>query len=116
MSSKDLVLNHIVRGFVDLGDIENEEILNSDYKNSTIRLNIYPTLNNDKLVTANCVPIRKPNNLAENGIVHVIDGVITPGQYSIKQIIEDSKKLNMMKKSKFFTITILASNKPFFRF
>lgn len=76
----------------------------SDYKDSSIRLNIYPTATSERLVTANCVPVQKPNNLAENGIVHVIDGVITPGQYSIKQIIDESKKLTMLRKSKTETL------------
>ncbi|GLV38657.1 midline fasciclin [Carabus blaptoides fortunei] len=98
LSSKDLVMNHIVTGFVDLVDIENEQVLKSDYKDSLIRLNIYPTTTSEKLVTANCVPVQKANNLAQNGIVHIIDGVITPGQYSIKQIIEESKKLTMLRK------------------
>lgn len=95
-------MNHVIDDVIDLADVTIEEVYYSDYKNSTIRINSYPTTTSERLITANCIPVKSANNLAENGIVHVVDGVIMPGQYTIKKIIEESKKLNMLKKSKLF--------------
>lgn len=79
-------MNHIVPEIIDIEDVENEQLLVTSYENATIRMNIFPrpmTLlgrNDDSpyLYTANCAPILKANQEAENGIVHVIDRVLLP--------------------------------------
>lgn len=69
-------------------------------KESSIRLNIYPTASGEKLVTANCAPVRKANVLASNGICHVIDAVMPPATNSILEIVENSNRLRMLRKGK----------------
>lgn len=98
VSTKDLVLNHMTEGFIDLNDVTNEQMLVSENNNSTIRMNIYPTHNFEKMITANCARVKKGNNLAENGIVHMLEGVITPAVQSIQEIIADTARLSHLKK------------------
>lgn len=69
----------------------------SENNNSSIRINVYPTNRNERMVTANCARVTKPDNLATNGIVHVVDGVVTPATQSIRERLEDSKKLTNLK-------------------
>ncbi|KAJ8965812.1 hypothetical protein NQ314_003879, partial [Rhamnusium bicolor] len=99
LSSKDLVLSHAVEGFIDLTDLSNEEIIRSENNNSTIRINMYPTNTEEKLVTANCARIKKPNVLAENGIIHVVDGIVIPVTDDVETIIRQHPKLTSFKKA-----------------
>ncbi|RZC39086.1 transforming growth factor-beta-induced protein ig-h3 [Asbolus verrucosus] len=98
LSNNDLVLSHAVAGFVDLTDHANEDIIYSENKNSSIRINAYPTQNNEKMVTVNCARISKPNNLANNGIAHLIEGVAVPATHSIQDVIKEHKKLTNFRK------------------
>lgn len=111
LKSRDLVLNHIVEGFVDIENVDNEQIYTSEYENNTIRMNVYPKiyfkLNNDDidddsansqyLYTANCRPIKRANIFAKNGIVHKIDGVLTPVTQSVMDIIRARDDMNILK-------------------
>lgn len=58
---------------------------------------MYPTNRSERMVTANCARVTKPDNLATNGIVHVVDGVVTPAAQSIRELLEDSKKLTNLR-------------------
>ncbi|XP_063903324.1 transforming growth factor-beta-induced protein ig-h3 [Zophobas morio] len=97
LSNNDLVLSHAVAGFIDLTDYANEDIIYSENKNSSIRINTYPTQNYEKMVTVNCARITKPNNLASNGIAHLIEGVAVPATQSIQDIIKEHKKLSNLR-------------------
>ncbi|ERL91857.1 hypothetical protein D910_09181 [Dendroctonus ponderosae] len=100
LSSKDLVLSHTVDGFVELADLENEATLESeDNKKSTIRINVYPTHSYEKMLTANCARLRKGNILAENGIIHIVDRVITPASERIEEIVKNNPKLTSLAKA-----------------
>ncbi|CRK92133.1 CLUMA_CG005715, isoform A [Clunio marinus] len=98
ISMKDLLLNHIVKSLVDIEDIDNEQILHSEYDNLTIRMNVFPKIRNNRrdqdddfryLYTVNCVPIIKANTFAENGIVHKIQKVLMPVEQNIMEIIRN---------------------------
>lgn len=56
----------------------------------------------DTLMTANCIPINKVDNMATNGIVHVLDGVLTPVTQPISQIIAENGKFTILSGSKYF--------------
>ncbi|KAL3283362.1 hypothetical protein HHI36_006510, partial [Cryptolaemus montrouzieri] len=96
MSSEELVWNHVTEGFVDLTELINEEIIYNENQNNSIRINNYPTQNYERLVTANCKRVAKANNLASNGIVHLVDGVITPIRDSVQDIIRNHKRLTSL--------------------
>ncbi|KAJ8955545.1 hypothetical protein NQ318_001375 [Aromia moschata] len=99
LSSKDLVLSHAVEGFIDIGDMINEQILGSENNNSTIRINIYPTQTQEKLITANCARIKKSNVLSNNGIIHTTEGIVAPATEDIETIIRNHPSLTNFRKA-----------------
>ena len=106
LTTKDLVLSHIVDGFVDIEDVDNEQILINKH-NSTIRLNVFPKIRSNRredddeafryLYTANCVPIVKANKFAENGIVHKVDRVLTPINNNVMEIIRKRDDMTILR-------------------
>lgn len=102
-SSKDLALNHIIDDWIDIDDIENEQILQTQYENLTIRMNIYPRPPNDDSYeymyryTANCAPIVKVNQVAENGIVHMIDRVLSPVTKNLMDLVRDRSDMAVLR-------------------
>lgn len=118
IATKDLILNHIVKGrWVNIEDIDNEEILKTEYNGSTIRMNVFPKLmfprrrpdikriddesNEDDsfpyLYTANCVPVVKANKLASNGVVHMLNGVLMPVTRNLMEIIRSREDMTILK-------------------
>lgn len=104
LSMKDLLRNHIVKGFIDIEDIDNEQILHSEYDNLTIRMNVFPKIRNNRqddgyryLYTANCVPIVKPNKFAQSGIVHKVLNVLTPVRQNVMEIIRSRDDMTILR-------------------
>lgn len=95
VNSRDLIHVHMVKGIIDIEDIENEQILTSQFNNSTLRLNIFPRPPSDRehefpyQYTVNCVPIVKPNQLASNGMVHMIKGVLMPPEKTVMELLKE---------------------------
>lgn len=100
-TTKDLALNHIVNDWIDIEDVENEQILVSDYQNSTIRINVFPpqphSFEYGFRYTANCVPIIKTNQIAKNGIVHVIERVMTPVKDNLMELIRQRSDMAVLR-------------------
>lgn len=105
VTTKDLIKSHIVDDVINIEDIENEQILVSKYANTTIRMNIFPkppgsSSGEDEYpyrYTANCAPITKPNQEAENGIVHVIDRVLTPVTKTIIELVKERSDMAVLQ-------------------
>lgn len=103
ITTKDLALNHIVKGFVYIEDIENEQLLHSEFENATIRMNIFPRGPHDRRseyrykYTANCVPLVQINKPATNGLVHVVSKVLVPVTQNLMEIIEARTDLTVLK-------------------
>lgn len=98
-TTKDLALNHMVDGWINIEDIENEELLQTNYKNSTIRINVFPgvSVENRYRYTANCVPIVKYNKFATNGMIHVVDRVLQPVTVSVMDIIKEREDMSVLR-------------------
>lgn len=102
-TSKDLALNHIVEDWIDIEDIENEQILQTQYENLTIRMNIYPRPPNDQSYeymyryTANCAPLIKVNQMADNGIVHMTDRVLTPVTKNLMELVRGRSDMAVLR-------------------
>lgn len=101
---KDLLLNHVVKGLFDIEEIDNEDILQTEYENHTIRLNVFPKIRgrrgNDEyryLYTANCVPLMDLNMRSTNGIVHKTQGVLKPVSRSIMDIIRGRDDMTVLR-------------------
>lgn len=103
MTSKQVILSHIVEDWINIEDIQNEQLLQTAYENTTIRMNIFPrplsmaTYSNPYRYTANCAPIVKVNQMGENGIVHVISKVLTPVTKSIEELINSRSDMTTLR-------------------
>lgn len=115
------MLSHAVEGFVDLTDYGNDAVLSrykintfylvtrflisffssSEYNKSPIRINIYPTHSNERLVTANCARIKKSNILAENGILHETESVVVPATEDVQSIMKNHPQLTHFSKGNY---------------
>lgn len=103
---KEVLQNHIVKGVFNIEEVDNEQILNSEYDNLTIRLNVFPKIRPNRredddgyryLYTANCVPITKPNKFAQNGIVHKVQKVLTPVRQNVMEIIRSRDDMTILR-------------------
>lgn len=109
INTKDIILSHIVPEWINIEDIENEQLLVSEFENSTIRMNIFPKPPSKSSgdddddneygfrYTANCAPIVKANKIAENGVVHVIDRVLTPVTKTLWEIVRSRSDMAVLQ-------------------
>lgn len=105
VTTKDLIESHVVDEVINIEDIENEQILVSKFANTTIRMNIFPkppgASNADDeyayRYTANCAPITKPNQEADNGIVHVIERVMTPVTKTLIELVKERSDMAVLQ-------------------
>ncbi|PSN55982.1 hypothetical protein C0J52_02154 [Blattella germanica] len=95
-SMKDIVLGHMVTGIHDISELVNEEVLYSDNKNSSVRVNFYFTPG-ERLMTANCARLTSTNNYATNGVVHVVDRVIRPVTKTLAELIDQDSQFSTLK-------------------
>lgn len=106
LTMKDVLLNHIVKGLVNIEDVDNEQILNSENDNLTIRINVFPKIRANRredddgyryLYTANCIPVTKPNRFSQNGIVHKVQKVLTPVRQNVMEIIRSRDDMTILR-------------------
>jgi transforming growth factor-beta-induced protein len=82
-------------GIVSVEDIQNEQLLTTNYGNHTIRMNVFPRPPSQEdneypyRYTANCVPLTKVNHLTEEGMIHMVERVIQPTTKSVLEIIQE---------------------------
>lgn len=92
ITTKDLALGHIVKGILPIDEVENEQILTTEFENATIRMNIFPKPPSDLSsrarfkYTANCVPVTS-SKLASNGIVHTVESVLVPVTQTLMEMV-----------------------------
>lgn len=91
-------MGHIVKGLVQLEEIENEQLLTTEFENATIRINIFPKSPNDDSTpgrfkyTANCVPVTG-TKLASNGVVHTVQSVLVPVTQTLLEMVQQRSDL-----------------------
>lgn len=96
MSTKDLVLAHMVKGYNQIEEIENEQVLATELENATIRINIFPKPSADLnrfQFTANCVPMTSYDKLATNGIVHSVSSALVPVTQTLMEMVQQRNDL-----------------------
>uniref|UniRef100_T1JPA2 FAS1 domain-containing protein n=1 Tax=Strigamia maritima TaxID=126957 RepID=T1JPA2_STRMM len=69
-----LLLHHLSAGRVYARDLDAETMLDSMYPDHPLKINRYA----HKMVTVNCVPMIRKDQEATNGVVHLIDTLLTP--------------------------------------
>lgn len=125
-SVKSMIMNHIVHDLINVEDVKNDELLLTKYNTNKIRINTFmrrrvgstSTLDDKSpnFYTANCVPIIKINQNAEEGIVHVVDRILPPVTKSLMELIrgrEDMTFLQMIVDRTDFAEQLENANKRF---
>lgn len=107
ITTKSIILNHVVPELIAIEDVENEQLLVTAFENATIRMNIFPRPpssrkgedddENPYRYTANCAPITKYDQEAENGIVHVIDRVLMPVTKTLMDLVRDRSDMAVLQ-------------------
>ncbi|XP_007889427.2 periostin isoform X1 [Callorhinchus milii] len=80
---------HMVNKRLMTKDLKNGLTLQSMHDDQTLLINHY----SNGVVTVNCARILLANQIATNGVVHVIDRVITAVGYTIEDFIENDEEL-----------------------
>lgn len=98
---KQLFLRHVVDGEVSMDEVRNEQILKTQVDGQNIRINSYQvplSLSPEPYrYTANCVPILKHDKLAEQGMIHTLDGIMKPVDKNLMDIIRDRRDMSIMR-------------------
>ncbi|XP_061495176.1 periostin isoform X4 [Rhineura floridana] len=85
--------NHMVNKRMLTKDLRNGMTLVSMYNDLKLHINHYP----NGVVTVNCARIIHGNQIATNGVVHVIDRVLTPVANTIQDFIEAEDDLSSLR-------------------
>ncbi|XP_032812450.2 transforming growth factor-beta-induced protein ig-h3-like [Petromyzon marinus] len=84
---------HMVNRRLLASDLKHGSTLTSMYEKLGVMVHHYP----NGIITVNCARLLKPNNLATNGVVHVIDRVIAPPSTNLRQILESDDNLATLR-------------------
>lgn len=95
-NTRGLLLGHVALGSFPSTHLNDEQMIEtaSPFK-SKIRINTYqrPV----SLVTANCQKVTHVDNMATNGVVHVVDSVLTPVGDTLLNLISKNPELSTLK-------------------
>jgi len=84
---QDILLSHMTPGFVTTYDMRDEtSLITENSMRSALRLTVYNTYPRN-VVMANCAKVVSSDNVATNGIVHLVNKVIMPAQGSIAEVL-----------------------------
>ncbi|XP_039222601.1 periostin isoform X4 [Crotalus tigris] len=100
--------NHMVNKRMLTKDFRNGMTLVSMYNNQKLHINHYP----NGVVTVNCARIIHGNQIATNGVVHVIDRVLTPVGNTIQDFIESEDDLSSLRAAAFASDVMETLGKP----
>ncbi|XP_032832899.1 transforming growth factor-beta-induced protein ig-h3-like [Petromyzon marinus] len=90
---KDALRHHMVDRRLLLSDMRQGATLRSQNAGGTINVQHYV----NGIVTVNCARVLRPNYLATNGVVHLVDRVIAPLTRSVRDILETTESLGTLK-------------------
>ncbi|XP_053966745.1 transforming growth factor-beta-induced protein ig-h3 [Anastrepha ludens] len=97
----NLYKRHIVDGEISMYDLKNDQLLKTQQPDQLIRINTFevPLALGDEpyRFTANCIPIEKHDKLAEQGLVHTLDGVMKPVTKNIMDLIRERADMSIMR-------------------
>uniref|UniRef100_A0A8C4N404 Transforming growth factor, beta-induced n=2 Tax=Eptatretus burgeri TaxID=7764 RepID=A0A8C4N404_EPTBU len=84
---------HMVNQRLMASDLKDGDVLPTLHDNQKVLINHY----RNGIVTVNCVRVFKANNLATNGVVHMLDGVLTEPARTLRKILDENKELSTLK-------------------
>ncbi|KAM9456548.1 periostin [Clarias gariepinus] len=86
-------------------DMKNDMILQSMYNKQGLHINHY----SNGVVTVNCARIIHANQVSTNGVVHVIDRVISAAENSIRDAIQSNEELSILNDAMSVDSSVLES-------
>uniref|UniRef100_UPI00358FA073 transforming growth factor-beta-induced protein ig-h3-like n=1 Tax=Myxine glutinosa TaxID=7769 RepID=UPI00358FA073 len=84
---------HMVNQRLMASDLKDGDVLPTLHDNQKVLINHYK----NGIVTVNCVRVIKANNLATNGVVHMLDGILTEPARTLRKILDENKELSTLK-------------------
>nr|XP_060619427.1 periostin isoform X3 [Anolis sagrei ordinatus] len=100
--------NHMVNKRMLTKDLRNGMTLVSMYNNQNLHINHYP----NGVVTVNCARVIHGNQIATNGVVHVIDRVLTPVGNTIQDFLNVEDDLSSLRAAAYTSDVINVLEKP----
>lgn len=91
-SFDELVPAHVVDGYAFSRGFERDMLIPTHWPSSHIRIGVYDEPK--KLITANCLPLKSTDHLAVNGLLHLVDGILTPVTSSIWHRLLNDKRFS----------------------
>ena len=91
----EILMNHMVEGFLDTADIHDEDVLDS-VTGHKIRMTVYNTYP-QRAVMANCAKVTSRDHYSKNGVVHIVDKVMMPATKTLREMVESDVQLSSLK-------------------
>ncbi|XP_060082229.1 transforming growth factor-beta-induced protein ig-h3-like [Ylistrum balloti] len=92
-----VMLGHLAVGAIPTSSMYDEQLIETlSPFNSKIRINFYDNTGT-RIMLANCQRVTSADNMARNGVIHVVDQVLTPVTKSIIDIISKDPNLSFLK-------------------
>lgn len=95
---RTVVRGHMVPGVYLTSNFRDEQILETENSQANIRINLYNAPG--RIYTANCVRLVSTNNYAQQGVIHMLDGVMKPATKTIGQLLESEPHFSSFRKCK----------------
>ena len=100
---EDILLAHLAPGLLTTASMADQGEVEA-VSGATIRLTVYNTYP-EKTVMANCARITSANQMASNGLVHVVDKVMVLAEKTIAELIRTELDTASFYRSDSFTLT-----------
>lgn len=95
-NTRNLLLGHVAVGSVTSSQINDNMIIETASPlKSMIRMNVYQQP--IRLLTANCKKVTQVDNIASNGVIHVLDDVLKPVTETLLDLIQKNPELSTLK-------------------
>lgn len=95
MQLKDTLATHIVPGWHKTGDLDDNQLLTTASSPVQIRINKYDVPR--RITMANCVPIISADNLATNGVIHVVSEILPIPTLTITELVGKDEQFSTLK-------------------
>lgn len=103
---QDAILGHMVAGTETSSMLEDEQILETgNPEGSIIRINYFS--NPRQVMMANCIEVKKRDEMATNGVIHTVASVIKPVTETLLDLVRTREDLSVLK-----TVLALAEYVP----
>ncbi|KAL4236692.1 hypothetical protein ACF0H5_005076 [Mactra antiquata] len=95
--ARNLLLGHMVVGRVTSSKFDNDQLLETASPHGAyVRMNVYSGYPK-KVITANCQRVTSVDNIADNGVIHIVENVLKPVTDTLLDLIKKNPELSILK-------------------